>query len=120
MPVSKDYAAYVIEQLQGVNGVTTRRMFGGIGIYSNETFFALISRDTLYFKVHDATRGDFETRGMLPFRPTPDLQMSYFEVPADALEDADELALWARRAIAVASRAAQRKPKSRTVAKTKR
>jgi hypothetical protein len=35
--------------------------------------------------------------------------MAYHEVPADVLEDRDELALWARKSIAVAAAVAERK-----------
>jgi DNA transformation protein len=43
-------------------------MFGGVGIYAAELFFALLDDDTLYFKVDDATRPQFESRGMTPRR----------------------------------------------------
>lgn len=114
MPVSSDYLAYVLEQLSVLRYVTSRRMFGGIGIYCDGTFFGLIDNDTLFFKVDDTNRPDYVARNMAAFRPfadKPDLSMSYFEVPADALEDRDELAQWARKSIAVATAAAAAKPK---------
>jgi DNA transformation protein len=125
MPVSSDYLSYVLEQLAGLPRVTSRRMFGGIGLYSDGLFFGLIDNDTLFFKVNDSNRDDYVARNMPAFRPfpdKPDLSMSYFTVPADALEDRDELAVWARKSIAVA--AASPKPRSRAAkaaaAKSKR
>lgn len=106
MPVSADYLSYVLEQLAGLPRVTSRRMFGGIGLYSDGLFFGLIDNDTLFFKVNDTNRGDYVARNMAAFRPfpdKPDSSMSYFTVPADALEDRDELAVWARKSIAVAA-----------------
>ena len=44
-------------------------MFGGVGIYAGELFFALIADDTVYFKVDQSNRPEFEARGMGPFRP---------------------------------------------------
>jgi DNA transformation protein len=91
-------------------------MFGGVGIYAGELFFALIADDTLYFKVDDSTRNDFEARGSGPFRPYGEHgeTMGYYRVPEDLLEDPDELAVWARRAIEVAGRmkgrASRRRP----------
>lgn len=114
MAVTKDYLQYVLEQLGGVPRVTSRRMFGGIGLYSDGVFFGLIDNDTLFFKVDDSNRGDYTSRGMPAFRPfpdKPDLSMSYFTVPADALEDRDELATWARKSIAVAATKPRRAPK---------
>ena len=61
MSVSNDFLAYVIDQLGG-RGYSSRRMFGGVGLYSGELFFALIADDTLYFKVDDSNRGDFVAR----------------------------------------------------------
>lgn len=86
-------------------------MFGGVGIYSADLFFALIAEDKIYFKVSDLNRTDFENRGMPPFfpfdSPTP---MGYWELPADVLEDPTELQLWIDKALAVAQ---SKKPKRR-------
>ena len=110
MAVSKDYLAYVVEHLEHVTRVTTRRMFGGVGIYADALFFALIDDDTLYFKVDDTNRPDYEAVGMEPFRPFGDAQaMQYYEVPADVLEDAEALAPWVADAVGVARRARSRK-----------
>ena len=106
MAVTDDYLKYVLEQLAGLGRVTPRRMFGAVGLYHEERFFGLISRDTLYFKVNDSNRGDYESRGMQRFRPFPDKpywSMTYYEVPADTLEDADECMAWARRSLNIAA-----------------
>jgi DNA transformation protein and related proteins len=86
-------------------------MFGGVGIFAAELFFALLDDDTLYFKVDDATRPQFEDRGMTPFRPYGEdgEVMGYYEVPADVLEDPEELGAWARAALGVARRAKDRR-----------
>ena len=105
MAVSSDYLDYVHDQLRGLGGVSSRRMFGGAGLYCDEFFFALIDDDTLYLRVDDANRADFTARGMGQFRPYPDsphLSMSYYETPVDVLEDAAALVAWARRSVAAA------------------
>ena len=48
MPVTAEYREYVLEQLGRVAPVTHRSMFGGVGIYSDGIFFALMDDDTLY------------------------------------------------------------------------
>ena len=106
MAVTDDYLQYVLEQLAGLGHVTPRRMFGAVGLYHEERFFGLIAGDTLYFKVNDSNRGDYEARGMGRFRPYPNkpqLSMTYYEVPADTLEDADECMAWARKSVAIAA-----------------
>ncbi|MBL8269727.1 TfoX/Sxy family protein [Steroidobacter sp.] len=122
MALSSDYLQYVLEQLAKLPSVSYRRMFGGAGLYSDATFFAIIASDTLYFKVDDETRPVYESRGMGAFRPykdRPEWSMSYFEVPADVLEDADELIVWARGAVRAAARVAESKRPVRKSAKKK-
>jgi DNA transformation protein and related proteins len=101
------FRTFVIDQLsRAVPAVRARAMFGGVGIYSGEFFFALIAEDVLYFKVDDLNRPDFERRGMGPFRPYGEdgEVMQYYEVPADLLENPEQLRSWAENAIAVARR----------------
>jgi len=110
LPVSSDYLAYVLEQLAGLAGLSARRMFGGVGLYCDELFFGLIDNDTLYLRVNDDNRADYTSRGMSQFRPyadRPELSMSYYETPADVLEDTAQLVSWARRSVAVAIGAAK-------------
>jgi len=119
MAVSAAFSQYILEQLERTGRVTSRRMFGGVGLYCDGVFFGLIDDDTLYFKVNDATRSDYEARGSRPFKPyadRPEVSMSYYTVPADILDDAEELVIWARRSVAIA--AASPKPK-RAAKKTK-
>jgi DNA transformation protein len=114
-----DYLRWVLEQLSGAEGISSRRMFGGFGLYRDDVFFAIISDDTLFFKVSDSSRADFETRGMARFRPyrdKPQVSMSYYEVPADVIEDAEECVRWAMRAVAagVAKKKSPRRVKRST------
>jgi len=106
MAVSESYRLFVLEQLVRVLPVSAKSMFGGIGIYAQELFFALIAGDRLYFKVDDSTRPDFEHLGMEPFRPFGEEHaMGYYEVPADVVEDVAQLAPWMKKAVGVAARA---------------
>lgn len=120
MPVSASFVEYVREQLSGLGAVTSRRMFGGVGLYCAGRFFGLIDDDTLYFKVDDRNRPDYLARGMAPFRPyrdRPEVSMTYFQVPVEVIEDAELLAQWARAGVraavdspAAGQRRAKRKP----------
>lgn len=112
MAVSEPFHLFVQEQLRLLDGVTHRRMFGGIALYQRGLIFGLIDDDVLYLKVDDANRGQFERQGMLPFRPFgPDgASMSYYTVPADVLEDPDQLSRWVVTAIG-ATRRQRARPK---------
>jgi DNA transformation protein and related proteins len=116
MPTNPGYVSYVLEQLSALGQVSARRMFGGVGLYQGGLFFGLLFNDTLYFKVGDSNRADYESRGMGRFRPyrdRPELSMTYYEVPADVLEDAEELIGWARRSVEVALACAKSAPSSK-------
>lgn len=105
MAVSASYRAWIEETLGRVTPVRTRSMFGGVGVYADDVFFALVDDDVLYFKVDDRSRADFEERGMGPFRPYgPDkpAMKGYHQLPPDVLDDPEELERWMRRSIDVA------------------
>jgi DNA transformation protein len=108
MSVSSSYKTFVLEQLQVAGAVTAKAMFGGVGLYCRGLFFALIDDDTLYLKVDDTTRPEFERVGSQPFRPYGDGSqvMQYYELPAEILEDRAALGPWVERAIEVARRKA--------------
>jgi DNA transformation protein len=111
MSVSEGFRAFVLEQLARTTpALRARNMFGGVGLYSGDLFFALMDDDVLYFKVDDGNRERFEELGMGPFRPRGDggEVMQYYEVPAQILEDAEVLAPWAEEAVEVARRARSR------------
>jgi DNA transformation protein and related proteins len=105
--VSPSFRTFVLEQLSRLDSrVRARSMFGGVGIYSGQLFFALIDDDTLYFKVDDSNRPDFVARRMRPFQPGGPAgeTMQYYEVPPDLLEDAEALRSWVDKAVEVARR----------------
>src|SRR5947207_12906099 len=105
MPSSASFRTFVMDQLSRiVSEVRARSMFGGFGIYAGDVFFALIANDTLYFKVDDSNRPDFEKLGMKTFQPYREGSeaMKYSAIPDGLLEDPDALRPWAETSIAVA------------------
>jgi DNA transformation protein len=103
--ISKQYLDYLLGQLAGLGGMTSRRMFGGLGLYSGGTFFGLVYKERLYFRTDDSTRPEYEARGSEGFQPRANVknaQMTYYTVPAEVLEDEDELVRWARKAVTAA------------------
>jgi DNA transformation protein len=122
MPVTDRFVEFVVDQLEACGPITSKRMFGGVGIYAADLFFALLDDDVLYLKVDDSNRADFEAAGTGPFRPYGDggEVMQYYEVPVGVLEDATELGRWAMKAIAVARAKKASTPKRRVRAKKAR
>jgi DNA transformation protein len=110
MRVSESFRDYALDQLSAVRDLRPRAMFGGVGLYAGDVFFGILAADVLYLKTDDTNRSDFEAAGAQPFKPYAGrpMTMAYFSVPVTVLEDAATLVAWARRSIAVASRAAAR------------
>ena len=107
MPVTDSFVQFVLEQLDPIGPMTPKRMFGGVGLYAGDLFFALLAGDVLYLKADDATRGAREGAGARPFEPYPNRPagsgtMQYYSVPATILEDADQLIAWAKQSVAIA------------------
>ena len=114
--MANEFVAYILEQLVPLGGVRAKRMFGGYGVYLEELFFAIIVDDMLYMKADDGNRGCFEALGLRPFRYQSrgkELTMSYYPLPDAALEDREEMLIWARRSVAAALRAVAHKAGSR-------
>lgn len=112
MSVSASYLAFVLEQLAGVPRIVTKRMFGGVGIYSDETFFAVIDNDTLFFKVDETLGKRYRDKGMPPFMPIPGAKpmAGYYQVPPDVLEDGRMLVKWAKDSVEIAARTPRKRP----------
>jgi DNA transformation protein len=93
--------------------VSVRRMFGGAGIYADGTMFALVSDGTIYLKVGDSNRAAFEREDLPPFTYVTGSGkrgvMSYRRMPDRLYDDPEELAVWARAALAAAQRPNTRK-----------
>lgn len=90
---------FVLDQLDGLRGVTCRAMFGGYGLYRSEVFFGIIHKSRLYFKTDEAGREAYRARGMKPFRPNAKQTLkTYYEVPVEIVEDQERLTEWAMQA----------------------
>ena len=58
MTVSASQLELVTELFADLRGVSTRRMFGGAGVYAQGVMFALVDDDVIYLKVDDALRAE--------------------------------------------------------------
>jgi len=105
--VTSEYLEYVRDLLEGVPELRSRHMFGGVGLYSGERFFAILADDTLYLKADDASRplfrdGAAEAFGYL--RRDKTCALDYWSVPARVLEEPELLRQWGTAALDAALR----------------
>ena len=83
-------------------------MFGGAGVYRDGIMFGLVSARDLYLKCDDTTSDRFKEAGCRPFVYEKDgktVEMSYWSVPEEALDDGELLKRWADIAYQAALRA---------------
>jgi DNA transformation protein len=100
MPRADDFDNWVLEQLQGLPGISARAMFGGRGLYAGDLFFGILYDGCLYFHTDDRTRPGYIAAGSEPFQPNPKQRLkNYYEVPAEVLENTEQLTAWATAAI---------------------
>lgn len=99
MAKTDGFKDFVLDQLADLRGLTCRAMFGGYGLRYRDTFFGIIHKGRLYFKVTTKTVESYRALGTKPFRVTKTMTLkAYYEVPADVLEDATQLTEWAETA----------------------
>lgn len=110
MSASPESIAFVMELLEPVAVIEGNRFFGGYGIKSNSTQFAMPvldrSGELPLYVVNDATRPKYEKLNKQAFSYMTKNGIRwvrrYFEVPEDLLEDQEVLLEWAKESIAVA------------------
>lgn len=115
MAISKEFLDFIEEILTPMGAVTTRRMFGGAGVFLDGMMFGLVADDQLYFKADADNAPQFDAAGLDYFTYQPAgkeaMQMGYRAAPEGALDDQDEMLIWARLGFDAALRAANAKPK---------
>lgn len=107
MKKNSPYLNYVLHDLlAGIEGITSKSMFGGISLYQYGIIFGIIIEDTLYFKVDDSNKQRYIELDSQPFTYTSKnnktVQMPYWIVPEEILEDSDTLRDWVDASIAIA------------------
>ncbi|HEY1631618.1 MAG TPA: TfoX/Sxy family protein [Rhizomicrobium sp.] len=103
--------------------VALRRFFGGEGIYAGDVMIGMVFSDTVYFKTDDATRKPFLAEKSKPFtfkKAGETVVTTWFALPDRLYDDPEELARWARAALAVANAAPAAGKKRRKAASVRR
>ena len=110
MVASDSFAEFLREQLAPLGRVTMRRMFGKTGVFCDRLMFAMVTDDTLYFRVDDHNRAVFnEAESSPPLnyeKQGRTIDLSFWRAPERLLDEPDELVAWAQAALAAARRVA--------------
>lgn len=103
--IEDSFRVFVLDQLHSLEGVSCRSMFGGYGLYLGKDFFGIIHKGRLYFKTDGTTAGKYRDSGSGPFAPgEKQVLTSYLEVPAEVVEDDEQLVSWAVEAASLSGK----------------
>ena len=101
----------MIEQMEElfsvVDGVSVRRMFGGLGIFREGLMIALVSNDILYMKADAETAPAYEAEGCGQWSYAAKsrvMPMPYWQLPERLYDEPEEFRTWALAAFDVAKR----------------
>jgi len=122
MVASETYADFLREQLAPLGRLSLRRMFGKTGVFCDGVMFAMVTENTLYFRVDDHNRETFKEAQSAPplnyAKQGATIDLSFWRVPERLFDEPDELVAWARAALGAAQRVAAKReraaPKPRT------
>jgi DNA transformation protein and related proteins len=116
MVASDGFAEFLREQLAPLGRVTMRRMFGKTGVFCDGLMFAMVTDDTLYFRVDDDNRDVFKEAEAFPplnyAKQSSTIDLSFWRAPERLLDEPDELVAWAREALAAARRVAAKRERT--------
>jgi DNA transformation protein len=104
---------YVQELFTAFGPVSVRRMFSGAGVFADGLMIAIVNDGAIFLKAGPDGGAAFEREGCQPFhfaKKSGQVQLtSYWRMPDRLYDDPDELALWARAALAAAQTKASQK-----------
>jgi len=90
-------AEELVNKLSAIGGISSKRMFGGHGIFHEGKMFALVdSKGQCFLKVDDSNKTDFEEKDSFQHS-----RMPYFSIPDEVMNDQDKLIAWAKKSIAI-------------------
>jgi DNA transformation protein len=110
---------HIAELFAAFGPVSVRRMFSGAGLFVDGLMIAIVADGVIYLKASSAGTEAFAREGCAPFRygtkNGEHVLTSYWRMPERLYDDPDDLAQWARAALAVAQAAQAAKRRPRTV-----
>ena len=110
MYASDSFDQFLREQLAPLGRITMRRMFGKSGVFCDGVMFAMVTGDTLYFRVDYGNRAVFKEAESVPplnfEKGGRTIDLAIWRAPERLFDDPDELVMWARAAMAAAHRVA--------------
>lgn len=87
----------LIEKLKQISGITSKKMFGGYGIFHDGKMFGLVnSNGKIYFKSNESIQSQFDASNAVQHGKMP-----YFSLHEEVFNDIDLLNKWAQKSIEI-------------------
>jgi DNA transformation protein len=110
MVASASFSEFLREQLSPLGHLSFRRMFGKTGVFCTGVMFAMVTEDTLYFRIDEANKPIFQEAAAFPplnyTKGGRTIDLAFWRAPERLFDEPDELVAWARAALAAAHRIA--------------
>lgn len=96
-----EVAEALVDDLALLGNVTSKKMFGGVGVFGDDVMFLIVdSSGTVFLRADEATSQRYEAAGGEKHG-----RMPYYSVPESVITDDSKLAEWAAEALGVATAA---------------
>jgi len=104
--VSAQEIIFATDLFAALSPISTRKMMGGLCIYSNGQLFATIGPENrIYIKAKAALADALKATGSIQFsyanKDGSQAYMSYWTLPVAALDDPEQACEWARQSLAM-------------------
>ncbi len=87
----------LVEKLKSIGGISSKRMFGGYGIFHHGKMFGIIdSKGQGYLKADTSNKEDFQEKGAHQH-----FKMPYYSIPEEIMNNQELLISWAKKSIAI-------------------
>ena len=103
--MDKSFLQQTVDFFSSFGVIKSRSMFGGFGIFCNDTMFALIVNDELHLRAAKQNEQEFNALGMQPYSYTKrgfPVVTKYYAVPKAWWQNTDELVIHAKKALCIA------------------
>jgi DNA transformation protein len=123
MVASDSFAEFLREQLAPLGPLSLRRMFGKTGVFCDGVMLAMVSDNTLYFRVDDDNKAFFKEAAAFPplnyAKKGESIDLAFWRAPERLFDEPEELVAWAKQALAAAHRVAAKRGKAEPALKKK-
>ncbi|CAM4390047.1 TfoX/Sxy family protein [Zobellia nedashkovskayae] len=101
MEPSTDFKDFIFDQLQSWRRVRIKRMFGCVGLYADDLMFGIIAKEVIFFKVDKSNISNYLEADSQPLKlfKNESKVLSFYEVPIEVLEDANQFVHWAEESL---------------------